>query len=292
MNPIRVQGALFSVVAFGLSVASIFIERSDSMSQLTTIAVLIFILGVPHGALDPLFAGKLFPIEDAKNWFKFFFYYVFLATLVIGLWMLYPVLFMFFFLAMSTLHFSRDLNPQTPFTTKLLYGGAAIVLPNLLHSSNMSSLFSIILGSQNSELVIRILVLIAPAWILLLLCAIFIEFKRDRAQALEMSALTLMAICAQPLIAFTAYFCLMHSIRHILRAQKYLLVSWGQMLVTAVWPMAIVGLVVYMSWGWGWGWGWGWPDSEYSRTIQFIYVGLAALTLPHVLLIDRINYHE
>ncbi len=284
MNGIRVQGVVFGTVALVVSGVSFFVTQGSSIRQLIILALMVFMLGVPHGALDPLFAIKLLRIRDKKGWFKFVLLYTALVLFIIDLWLLWPLFFMFCFLTMSALHFSRDLTLSTPLIIKVLYGGAVIVLPNLLHRLKMIHLFSTILEPASAEMVTSTLHVLAIPWALLLTLTIYSQFKRDKVQALEILALTLMAVCADPLITFTTYFCLMHSLRHILRTHRFLSVSWTKMLATAAWPMATVGAVVWMYLRWI-------PtESEYSYTMQLVFVGLAALTLPHMLLIDQVRY--
>ncbi len=281
---VKYQSALFSTVALGASVASIYFAPDESINNLMILSIFIFVLGVPHGAIDPLFAQKLLQITNWRSWFKFILIYLLWALGMVVLWVTSPVLFMFTFLVLSILHFSRDLNSTTPFVTKALYGGAVIVLPTIFHLQRMTDLFSMILDPQSGYLVGSVIARVSIPWAALLVIAICFECQRNRAQAIEISALTLMAILAQPLIAFTVFFCLMHSLRHIIRSKDFVGVKWSKMGATAAWPMALSAVAVLLCWTLL-------PNrGDYSKVLQLVFVGLAALTVPHMILVDRVKY--
>jgi Brp/Blh family beta-carotene 15,15'-monooxygenase len=94
----------------------------------------------------------------------------------------------------------------------------------------------------------------------------------------------LLAVVAQPLIAFTVYFCGMHSLRHLLRTQQYVNLPVSRLLWICLLPMLGTSALVALGWLYL-------PTSSYdSRILQFVFVTLAALTVPHMLLVDRARY--
>ena len=76
----------------------------------------------------------------------------------------------------------------------------------------------------------------------------------------------------------------MHSARHILRTVAYASPSPSWLLLTAgVLPMVLVFLASAISW-------FCLADTPLdARLIQFVFVGLAALTVPHMALIERVR---
>ena len=108
------------------------------------------------------------------------------------------------------------------------------------------------------------------------------EARSSRLAALELATLVAVSVTAPPLVAFTVYFCVMHSPRHILRTLARL--QGGEArnaLAMALWPMVAVGvaatLVGLLASG----------VPLQARVLQIVFVGLAALTLPHMALLER-----
>ena len=139
MKAQRVQGLVFSLSAVFLTAASLVLGRLDERIELVVVASLIVVLGVPHGALDTLFAHRLYGIRTIGGLLGFGAIYLFLSGLVVGLWLLQPALFLAGFLIISAVHFSGDPPPGTPWPARALYGGAILVFPALLHSEDVDS---------------------------------------------------------------------------------------------------------------------------------------------------------
>lgn len=284
MNKIKFQGIIFSLFAIVTSIISFFWSPEDSTFYLIILATIIFFLGVPHGALDPIFAKQLLQVSTRKSWLFFVLLYGILGLLMATFWVISPLLFMIIFLILSVLHFSRDLENTTPKITKILYGGAVIVLPTLFHYSVMVHLFSLILSPNDGMIIVDFLHAIAIPYLVILFIAILFESYRNTFQALEFSSVSLLAILAQPLLSFTVFFCGMHSVRHILRTHNFSQLSWKNIFLTSLLPMLGVFLIILFGWIFL-------PASpNYPRILQFLFVLLACLTVPHMLLVDRVTH--
>jgi Brp/Blh family beta-carotene 15,15'-monooxygenase len=284
MNQVKAQGLIFSVLAIVVAIFSIFWQPTDNLAYLIVLAIIIFFLGVPHGALDPIFAKKLLPVSSWQSWSLFAILYSLLGLVMIIFWVFSPLLFMITFLCLSVLHFSRDLENTAPKIIKLLYGGAIIVLPTLLHYDVMVNLFTLILNQNDGLLIVNFLHTITLPYLILLILSIVFEGFRNIFQAIELLAVSLLAIVAQALISFTIVFCGMHSVRHVLRTQSYSQLSWKKIFLTSLLPMLGVVFISLLCWIFL-------PESpDYPRILQLIFVGLACLTVPHMLLVDRVKY--
>ena len=245
---------------------------------------LIVLLGVPHGALDPLFAQALPQVRGPLAWLLFLTLYLLLAALVVGLWWWLPAVFLVGFLAVSVLHFSGDLTEGATFLERVAYGASVIVLPAAWHAAELTRLFSQLVGADAAQPVVSALQLLVwlclPAVLLLALRSA----RRDGLRTLEMLAAALVALTATPLLGFAVYFCFMHSARHILRSQTYAGVTAMHLALVAALPLlAVLGLGVL-----------GWfllPASPMDeRMLQLLFVALAALTLPHMVLVERVRF--
>ncbi|MET3109371.1 Brp/Blh family beta-carotene 15,15'-monooxygenase [Oxalobacteraceae bacterium GrIS 2.11] len=284
MRQIQTQGLVFSCFAVLISLTSILMGPMDLFSTLLLVSPMILILGVPHGALDPVFAKHLFSIDTWRTWAKFTLLYAILSLSVIVTWWIFPLSFMAGFLMLSALHFSRDLTRSTLKLTRILYGGAIIILPTLLHSDQVTELFALMLNQEMGRQIVTFLKVLAWPWLIISTGAICIELRKNWRTGLEFGSVCLLTVLVQPLVAFAVFFCAMHSCRHIMRTHFYSELSFKKLLLISLAPM--VGTILLATAGWLY-----LPSSpDYPRIVQFLFVMLAALTLPHMLLIERIEF--
>lgn len=280
----RAQGLSFIALAVSALVFSMVLVPFTQHGELVTIVLLIIVFGIPHGALDPIFAKNLIPITTAFGWVKFVFFYLLLASLVIVFWWLSPFLFFVFFLLSSVFHFSGDLAPGATALTRVLYGGACIVLPAAFHAPQLGEIFTFLVGQESGVNLANVLHLLAWPW-LAALCLVSIQaLRRDWLTSLEIIAVSSLVLLLSPLLGFTLFFCGMHSARHIIRSQNYAGISFLAVAKVSVLPMFSLAAIVALCWVFL-------PQSPVdARLIQFVFVGLAALTMPHMVLIERIRF--
>ncbi len=281
---LRIQGTAFSVVALTLAAATCVLPRLDTRVELLIVAVMIILLGVPHGALDTIFARQLYQVRSLRSWLSFGVLYGAPAVAVVALWLVAPTVFLLGFLLISAVHFSGDPADGTRGLSRLLYGGAVIVLPTLLHAAEVDRLFSLLAGSEAAARLTPWLASLAWPWFAALVASALLEARRSRQTGLELLAVMALATAAPPLVAFTVFFCGMHSARHILRTVAYASPTAPWLLLTAsLLPMALVLAASAIGWLCL-------ADTPLdARLIQFVFVGLAALTVPHMALIERVR---
>ena len=285
MTPaLRLQGRVFCALSLGLALACLNGARLDSRYELGVTGALILLLGVPHGAFDVVLARKIFGVADFKGWALFSLLYTGLSALVVGLWYVAPLLFLCAFLAFAALHFGADPAAGASKLARGLYGGAVIVLPALWHGAELQRLLGLVAGPASAALVAPVLSQIAPAWLGATVLACALQARTARLAALELAALAALAVTAPPLLTFTVYFCAMHSPRHILRTLASLRGADARnALALAIWPTAAVLAAAVLI---------GWLASGVpieTRVMQLVFVGLAALTLPHMVLLERLR---
>ena len=121
-------------------------------------------------------------------------------------------------------------------------------------------------------------------WAVALVISIFFAFAKNWQVGLEVFSVSLLALLAEPLIAFSVYFCGMHSFRHLLRTQLYVKLPTSRLLGICMLPM--LGVSVFVALGWLY-----LPESRLdAKVMQFLFVMLGALTVPHMLLVDRVRH--
>lgn len=281
---LQIQGSAFSVVALTLAAAASVLPRLDRQMELLVVAAMIILLGVPHGALDTIFARAIYQVRSFRSWVSFGVLYGAPAAAVVALWLVAPTVFLLGFLLISTVHFSGDPADGTRGLSRLLYGGTVIVLPTLLHADEVNCLFGSLAGPEAASRLMPWLVSLAWPWLAALIASAMLEARRSRLTGLELLAVAALTTAAPPLVAFTVFFCGMHSARHILRTVAYASPTAAWLILTAgLLPTALVLAASAIGW-------FCLADTPLdARLIQFVFVGLAALTVPHMALIERVR---
>lgn len=279
---LRVQGQLFCTLSLALVMASLAGLRANAGDELLAVGALVLLLGVPHGSLDVVVARRLWNLSGTGAWVIFAARYLGLAALVVGLWWVAPTLFLCAFLGFSALHFGADPAASVSWPTRVLYGGAVIVLPALWHSAELQQLMGLVAGPASAAVVVPALCLLAAPWLGATGLACAWEVRTSWLAAAELVALAAVSVTAPPLVAFTLYFCAMHSPRHILRtiaARQG--IDARKALAMALWPTLAVFAMAVLA---------GLLASAIpveKRVLQLLFVGLAALTLPHMVLLEQ-----
>ena len=101
---------------------------------------------------------------------------------------------------------------------------------------------------------------------------------------MELLSVGILSLIAPPLLSFTLFFCAMHSARHILRTIDYSAQSPRFFVLgAALLPMVGVLAVSLTAWYFLR------TTPIDARIIQIVFVGLAALTVPHMALVERVR---
>jgi Brp/Blh family beta-carotene 15,15'-monooxygenase len=286
MSAEKLQGSIFCAMAVPLSMATILLKQPNQRTELIALALLIVMLGVPHGALDLIFAKDLYRVQTLTSWLRFGLAYLIPVVLVLSLWRAAPTLFLLGFLIISMVHFSGDPAAGTPVWVRVFYGGIIIFLPAFRHSEEVRRLFSTLAGSGAAECLTPVLSALAWPWVIgSLMAAVCCCKDSDWLTGMEILSLALAAALAAPLVAFTVYFCGMHSARHVLRTIYYSEGSSVRLILAA----ALAPMFVFLALFFG-AFIWLREIPLEARLVQLIFVALAALTVPHMALIERVRF--
>ena len=281
----RLQGLGFSALAWLTLCVSLWLPHLDVQVQLAVLSPVILLLGVPHGALDTVFVRQLTSIQSAAGWGLFTITYLAAAASVVVFWWLFPGFFLALFLLMSALHFSGDPEGETPAWFRTLYGGAVILCPLILHVAEVSELFAFLAGVPAAQGIVAALQWAAGPWVAAIGVAAIAGARQDLARSIELVSMTALLSFAPPLIGFTIFFCCMHSARHVLRTRDYS--GCGtllHLLRIAAWPMSITVAGVFFAW---------WLSDGKPldmRLAQLLFIGIAALTVPHMMVVERVRF--
>lgn len=283
MKALRLQGRVFMGTALLVSLIHVGIGIPQGEVSLIVLVLAIVLLGIPHGALDTLYAGRVFGVRRLWQWLLFSVAYLVPVVAVLLLWPEWPFFFLTLFLVVSMAHFAGDPEQGCPVWLRMLYGGAPVVLPSLLHGSEVEILLGSLVTADIATDVRTVLSFLAWPWLAAFALGALAYGRQHRQASMEMVAVGALCSLAPPLVSFTLFFCCMHSARHILRSlgegepSAY---HVRQAVLAGVPPM--IGTLVILAVYWDSGKG----AAVEPRLVQTVFVGLAALTFPHVMLVD------
>ena len=282
---LRSQGLAFSGLAWFSLAVSLWLPSFDAHLQLAVLSPIILLLGVPHGALDVVYVRQLTGAQSAAGWSVLTIAYLLATGAVIALWWFAPGVFLVMFLLISTLHFSGDPEGATPAFFRLLYGGAIILCPMALHAAEVAQLFAALAGEAAAHTIVTELQWAAWPWFAAIGLAAVIAARQEMARSIELVSVAALLSFAPPLIGFTIFFCGMHSARHVLRTRDYSIAgTLHHLLRIAGWPMLATLIGVAIAW---------WLSDGKpldTRLAQLLFVGLAALTVPHMIVVERVRF--
>ena len=259
---------------------------------------LIATIGVSHGALDNLKGKKLLKKYKIKNITFYYLIYLIISMFVIIFWIFVPTITLFLFLIIASYHFGKEDNVKFYSFEKLpniklkfiflfFKGSLVISAPLWLHPEETLQIFKILNFSLihiNGNLILFFI-------IISLVSNFFINQYWGHALMDSFSILFLNLIFS-PLIAFTFYFCFLHSIRHAFSLAnemnkrnfkkglyKFLRKMMPLTTITAgIFLISFFLLINYFS--------------IQSSILKVIFIGLASLTFPHILLEYLVEKNE
>ena len=281
-----------SLIFFNLCIFLSAFEFLRNNDPLIFCLFLILSFGISHGALDHLKGTKLLKIYKYRSISLFYVSYIFVGLSVIIFWLIFPKLILMIFLIVASYHFGKEdsefINSSSNF--ELIYflkGCVIIVAPLIFHKSETLAIFEYL----NFEIFDSFLITNAFLWLILILsfmANILISLNKN----FEIKSLLLMDFISililnyflNPLLAFTIYFCFLHSARHSFKLsnelnkislieglKKFALKAIPLTILTAF--LFIISLIIIKNYYV--------LDNAISK---IIFIGLASLTFPHILL--------
>ena len=245
-------------------------------------ACLISLVGLPHGALDPVIAYRHGIIKTVASGIRFFLLYLTIVFAVVIFWFLLPQTALTGFLFISALHFGRDWR----FKLRLGgfgYGALVLGLPALTNSEAVSLIFNFLLFTESANFSVIFLQIIGLIGATLIL---FDLTKLSVLRILEVCFLGLIATLINPLWYFVIYFCGFHSPRHL--SSEFQRMTRDQKLIAYVVILLITIITLAISAISG-----SYLEKYYNDLnmliYQLIFIGLAGLTVPHMCLLEWVG---
>ncbi len=244
--------------------------------------------GLAHGSLDIIIAKKLNIINSKKQEFLFILTYISIASLIIFLWIVLPNLSLLSFLLVSAVHFgiSDTLSKEKfSFTEMIFRGFLPISTPIYFYNQETKFIF---LKLNSTEFFINYLIklnnylffsLMLFAMISLFYILLKSKTKKNFFTLVEISIIVFIFFYFDPFSAFCIYFCFFHSLRHLFTEKESLNLSLKGIFSATI-PLTIVSLIGLIFFYFFF--------LELSHNyLSLIFISLSALTVPHMLLINK-----
>ena len=262
---------------------------------------LILIIGISHGSLDNIKGRKLLKIFGFKSEYIFYITYLTISSLIILLWIIFPNTVLLIFLIVACYHFGKEdtvffVNKEILFKEILYFfkGSSVIIAPLLFHREETIEIFralnfNIFENSLFSDTFLLIFLFLG------FISSFFLSHKKDiNFKILLMTdflSILIINFFLSPILAFTLYFCFLHSIRHsitlIFELDKSFKNGFRKFIKKAI-PLTLITsfafiVAIYLLNNF----------YELNEAIyKVIFIGLASLTFPHILLEYLIEKNE
>ena len=288
-----------SLIFFNLCIFLSGIEYLREGSFLIISLFLILTIGISHGSLDHIKGKKLIKYFGFKSMTIFYLGYLFIGVITILIWLIFPKLLLFLFLIVAAYHFGKEdsefINQKKKF--ELIYflkGSLIITSPLFFHKEETLAIFETLNFYISNNLIISkdiLFILILLSFVSGIILSLNKSFEVRSLLLMDYLSILILNYFLNPIIAFTIYFCFLHSIRHsisLIRELNKNLKKGLPVFIKKAFPLTILTILGYVL-----------SISilnnynEFNETIyRVIFIGLASLTFPHILLEYLIEKNE
>ena len=288
-----------SLIFFNLCILLSAFEYLRNNSLLIVSLLLILSIGISHGSLDHVKGKKLLKILGIKSSAVFYLGYIFVGLITIFIWLLFPKFLLFLFLIIAAYHFGKEdsefINKNKKFEIIYFFKGSLVIVsPLLFHKNETLSIFKSLNFDISENILINNEILYFFIFISFI-SNIFLSLNKsfDTKSLLLMDFLSILILnyFLNPILAFTIYFCFLHSIRHSISLIKEININFKKGLpifIKKTLPLTIItifGYVIALSFLNNF--------NDLNESIyKVIFIGLASLTFPHILLEYLIEKNE
>jgi len=225
------------VITASLLLIGIALFFPNLLNQLTLPILLlsVFIIGIPHGAIDHIMATELYGLKNSfKDHLLFYTSYLFIMLIIAVLWIYAPVAGMILFLLISIYHFGQAdmedfLNSSAP--NYLWYILRGVLIIGLIVFSDPSTTYPIISEAMRIDPIafeefmpdasLSVLILLTLYSAFVLWGILQSHFQQNLRFVADSVLLTGLIIITGPLIGFAIYFALWHSIGHVNEMKEF-----------------------------------------------------------------------
>ena len=311
MDILRKHSKIVLIISFILFLAFVFQEKFTLLKNIqtnnTTNVICLFLIltiGISHGALDHLKGQKILKVFKIDNSLLFYIAYILIGFLIIFLWFLFPTFTLVFFLIVASFHFGKEdtefLFKEKKIWYNLIYltkGLLIIFAPLIWHNKETIDIF-LTLGADYSfiyhfeegtrlEGYLSVLLWVVFIGYMVFLFELTKNYKSDEDPSIfiaDFIPIILLNAAFTPLIAFTLYFCFIHSFKHSVSLINELdnknFKTGTEKFIKKATPLTIITGIIFLI-------GLAILTNYYvlnDAILKVIFIGLASLTFPHILL--------
>lgn len=272
------QRVLFLGMAVAMGTLSLVFSGMTFSWQVLILVSLVVLAGLPHGALDPFVAQKAGFWQTGAGLARFLLLYLAMAALALGAWMVAPGLCLGLFLAYSAWHFAADWRGDLGLWERLAYGALIITGPALFHPAQVESIFAVLSSESAAARIVEASGWTGYAAVAVSCLTVLRRLHEGRPAGWEGGVLLACVYLLPPLLFFVVYFAGQHSPRHLFHAAEGLSrrVAWAGGITFTVLSV-LLGLAAFWMLA---------PAAIDDRLLRITFIGLAVLTVPHMLLIE------
>ena len=261
--------------------------------------LLILTIGVSHGSLDHTKGKKLLQILNIKGMYIFYLLYTLISISIIILWIFAPSTSLIIFLIVASFHFGKEdtkfLIEENSLLNQLLFflkGSLIILAPIFFHFDETITIFRYLLIDNEAFYLtlefIEVNNIIYTGILLSTFSYIYLFLKNFEIKKitifLDYFSILIINYFLSPLLAFTVYFCFLHSIRHsislVYEIDKIDFKNGLKIFVKRALPLTILTAILCVI-------GLFLLNNSYdldNSILKIVFIGLASLTFPHILL--------
>ena len=288
-----------SLIFFNFCILLSAFEYLRNNNLLIISLLLILSIGISHGSLDHIKGKKLLKILGFKSSVIFYFGYIFVGFITIVIWFFFPKFLLFLFLIVAAFHFGKE---DSEFISKnksfeIIYffkGSLVIVSPLLFHKNETLYIFKSLNFDISTNFLINneiLYLFIFLSFISNIILSLNKSFDTKSLLFMDFLSILILNYFINPILAFTFYFCFLHSIRHSISLINEINTNLKKGLpifIKKALPLTIITIFGYIF-------------ALYilnnfndlnDSIYKVIFIGLASLTFPHILLEYLIEKNE
>ena len=290
-----------SLIFFNLCIIISGIEFLRNKNLTLICLFLILVIGISHGSLDNIKGKKILKYFKINSISVFYIGYIIISLAIILFWLLFPKTLLLIFLIIASYHFGKEdvdfMFNKKKLQNELLYffkGLAVISSPLLFHKNETAEIFQYLNFDISESILIDnnfLYLLLALSLIASFILSLNKNFEFKSLLIMDYISILIINFFLNPILAFTLYFCFLHSIRHsislIFELNKNINKGLVSFIKKAI-PLTLLTTVAYLI-------SLFYLNNYYEldeAVYKVIFIGLASLTFPHILLEYLIEKNE
>lgn len=301
------QNQVYKILSLTAAAAAILLEvvwpELADQVKYPALALCLLVIGIPHGSIDHIVTAKVYNLRyTLRDQLPFYLYYFAMMIAMAVVWIISPLAGLLLFLAVTIYHFGQaDLEHLnlSPIPKRLLFLSRGTMIMGLVLFSDISYTGPVIqditgLEILSSEFVVHYSFQINLFFVLQYLLiqtgliATSKETERNRFLNLSIDSVLLAALfwIVNPILAFSIYFGLWHSLGHVremldffdqvgspMNMKSFFIKSLPLTLITFAGMALMYGLIETVNIG--------------MSIISLLFIIISVLTLPHMLIVEK-----